>query len=244
MRTPSVLVAWRRCWHLRQGRRAGLGCAPNVGATQLGTSRAARQPALALRSTTARQPAPAWCSATARQPALAPCSAAMRQRAPGVISGKRQAQAAASQQGSPPTAATCAALRLQERERLDLADFAALEHVILCEAERGAAGEAAQWRSDAGAAAAQLAEARQRLVDTDAALLQRDEEVGAHACEAGCRAGSVASVGSRAAAPGVPLQRTTPLLHHRSCTLRPLPAARRHRCPLHPFCRAGAPAAR
>lgn len=45
------------------------------------------------------------------------------------------------------------------------------------EAERGAAGQAAQWRADAGAAAAQLAEARRRLVDTDAALLQRDEEV-------------------------------------------------------------------
>lgn len=66
---------------------------------------------------------------------------------------------------------------LQERERLELAEFTALEHGILTEAQRVVASEAAQWRADAQAAATQLADARGRLVETDAALLQRDEEV-------------------------------------------------------------------
>ncbi len=66
---------------------------------------------------------------------------------------------------------------LQERERRELAEFTALEHGILTEAQCCVAGEVAQWRVDAQAAAAQLADARGRLVETDAALLQRDEEV-------------------------------------------------------------------
>ncbi|KAL4424412.1 hypothetical protein ABPG77_005655 [Micractinium sp. CCAP 211/92] len=70
-----------------------------------------------------------------------------------------------------------AVLSFEDRERRELAEFTALEHGILTEAQRGAAGEAAQWRADAHAAAAQLADARGRLVETDAALLQRDEEV-------------------------------------------------------------------
>ena len=65
----------------------------------------------------------------------------------------------------------------QAGERRELLHFAALEHQLLSEEEAGLAAEAAQWRADAGAAAAQLGEARRRLVDADAALLQRDDEV-------------------------------------------------------------------
>jgi multidrug efflux pump subunit AcrA (membrane-fusion protein) len=59
----------------------------------------------------------------------------------------------------------------------ELAEFASLEHRLLSERERALAAEATQLRADVAAAAAQLADARQRLVDTDAALLGRDEEV-------------------------------------------------------------------
>jgi hypothetical protein len=71
----------------------------------------------------------------------------------------------------------CLARPVQASERRELQQFAALEHQLLSEQEAGLAAEAAQWRADAGAAAAQLGEARQRLVNADAALLQRDDEV-------------------------------------------------------------------
>ena len=79
---------------------------------------------------------------------------------------------------------------LQEAERLELAEFTAAEHLLLTEAQAALAAGAAQARADAGAAAAQLAEIRQRLVDTDAALLQRDDEVRrSQGCTKVCRAG-------------------------------------------------------
>jgi chromosome segregation ATPase len=56
-------------------------------------------------------------------------------------------------------------------------DFAALEYQLLSEREQGLESELAQWQRDAATATAQLAEARLRLVDTDAALLLRDDEV-------------------------------------------------------------------
>lgn len=68
-------------------------------------------------------------------------------------------------------------LLLQARQRDELSEFAAAEHQVLTSAEASLAAEAARWKADAAAAAAQLGEARQRLVDIDAALLQRDEEV-------------------------------------------------------------------
>lgn len=49
---------------------------------------------------------------------------------------------------------------------------------MLTSTEASLAAEAAQWKTEAAAAATQLSEARQRLVDIDAALLQRDEQVG------------------------------------------------------------------
>lgn len=79
-----------------------------------------------------------------------------------------------------PSVAAC--FPAQAREQQELSEFAAAEHQLLTEQERGLAAEAAQWRADAAAATAQLAEARQRLVETDAALLQSDEEVGAWGC--------------------------------------------------------------
>ena len=66
----------------------------------------------------------------------------------------------------------------QARQARELQDFTALEHGLLADAERCLGAEAAQARADAAAAATQLAEARRRLVDADAALLQRDDEVG------------------------------------------------------------------
>lgn len=66
----------------------------------------------------------------------------------------------------------------QAREARELREFTSLEHGLLAEAERSLGAEAAQAHADAAAAAAQLAEARQRLVDADAALMQRDDEVG------------------------------------------------------------------
>ncbi|PRW45632.1 large adhesin [Chlorella sorokiniana] len=70
-----------------------------------------------------------------------------------------------------------AVLAFEARHRDELCEFAAEEHQVLTSAEASLAAEAARWKAEAAAAAAQLGEARQRLVDTDAALLQRDEEV-------------------------------------------------------------------
>ena len=68
-------------------------------------------------------------------------------------------------------------LPLQARQRDGLQEFTAEEHQVLTSAEASLTAEAAQYKADAAAAAAQLGEARQRLVDLDAALLQRDEQV-------------------------------------------------------------------
>lgn len=97
----------------------------------------------------------------------------------------------------------------QAQQRGELSEFCALEHQVLTEQEGSLAEAAAQLRADAAAAAQQLADARQRLVDTDAALLQRDEEVGPHDCCCRCcrvRAGAagVLSCGT---------QRVTEVLH-------------------------------
>lgn len=67
---------------------------------------------------------------------------------------------------------------LQARHHDELSEFAAEEHQVLTSTEASLAAEAAQWKAEAAAATAQLGEARQRLVDIDAALLQRDEQVG------------------------------------------------------------------
>lgn len=67
---------------------------------------------------------------------------------------------------------------LQARERAELGEFTAQEHQLLMEQEHSLTAEAAQWQADATAAAAQLGDARQRLVAADGALQQRDEEAG------------------------------------------------------------------
>lgn len=94
---------------------------------------------------------------------------------------RRLAEQAAEAQAAAEAAAARAArlaavLAFEARERRELGEFAALEHQLLAERERVLTGEAAQWRTDAAAAASQLADVRQRLVDTDARLLQRDDE--------------------------------------------------------------------
>lgn len=71
-----------------------------------------------------------------------------------------------------------ACLFLQARQRREADAFAAVEHGVVSQLEGELAGEVVRWRSEAEEAGAQLADVRRRLVDTDAALLARDEEVG------------------------------------------------------------------
>ncbi|EFN54553.1 hypothetical protein CHLNCDRAFT_135347 [Chlorella variabilis] len=98
---------------------------------------------------------------------------------------RRLAEQAAEAQAAAEAAAARAArlaavLAFEARERRELGEFAALEHQLLAERERVLTGEAAQWRTDAAAAASQLADVRQRLVK-----LLRGELEAAQAATAG-----------------------------------------------------------